>query len=323
MKKLERRTFLKLAAGAATLPAMSTVASPQTYPARPAHLLVGFAAGSGPDIIARLTGEWLSERLGQQFIVENKPGAASNIAAGMVVRAPPDGYTLLQITSANAINATLYAGLDFVRDIAPVASVASAAFVLVVEPSFPAKTLAEFIAHAKANPGKINMGSSSTGTTPYMSGALFKMMAGIDVVHVPFRSTPQAVTELLGGRIELVVADMSSIEYVKTGKLRALAVTTMTRQDALPDVPTVADVVPGYEATTWYGLGTPKGTPPEIVQRLNGATNAALAQPKNRAQLADMGFTVTAGSPADFGKLIVAETEKWGKVTRAANLKPE
>jgi tripartite-type tricarboxylate transporter receptor subunit TctC len=315
--------LLQLVASAAALAALSAVACAQTYPARPVHLVVGFSPGSGPDIIARLTAEWLSERLGQQFIVENRPGAASNIAAGMVVRAPPDGYTLLEITSANAINATLYAGLDFVRDIAPVASVASAAFVLVVEPSFSAKTLTELIAHAKANPGKVNVGSSSTGTTPYMSTVLFKMMAGIDVLHVPFRSTPQAITELLGGRIELVVADMSAIEFIKAGKLRALAVTTTTRQDALPDVPSVADFVPGYEATTWYGLGAPKSTPSEIIERLNTATNAALAEPKNKTQLADMAFTVTAGSPASFGKLIASETEKWGKVTRAANLKPE
>jgi tripartite-type tricarboxylate transporter receptor subunit TctC len=323
MKKPERRMLLQLVANAAALAALSAVACAQTYPARPVHLAVGFAPGSGPDIIARLTAEWLSERLGQQFIVENRPGAASNIAAGMVVRAPPDGYTLLEITSANAINATLYAGLDFVRDIAPVASIASAAFVLVVEPSFAAKTLTEFIAHAKANPGKVNVGSSSTGTTPYMSTVLFKMMAGIDVLHVPFRSTPQAITELLGGRIELVVADMSAIEFIKAGKLRALAVTTTTRGDALPDVPTVADFVPGYEATTWYGLGAPKSTPSEIIERLNTATNAALAELKNKTQLADMAFTVTAGTPADFGKLIASETEKWGKVTRAANLKPE
>jgi tripartite-type tricarboxylate transporter receptor subunit TctC len=323
MKKLERRTLLQLVASAAVLTTLSAGACAQTYPARPAHLIVGFAPGSGPDIIARLTGEWLSERLGQQFIVENRPGAASNIAAGMVVRAQPDGYTLLEITSANAINATLYAGLDFARDIAPVASVASAAFVLVVEPTFSAKTLTEFIAQAKANPGKFNVGSSSTGTTPYMSAVLFKIMAGIDVLHVPFRSTPQAITELLGGRIELVVADMSAIEFIKAGKLRALAVTTTTRQDALPDVPTVADVVPGYEATTWYGLGAPKSTPSEIIERLNTATNAALAEPKNKTQLADMAFTVTAGSPADFENLIAKETEKWGKVTRATNLKPE
>jgi tripartite-type tricarboxylate transporter receptor subunit TctC len=323
MKELGRRELLCVAMGAAALAALSAAASAQTYPARPPHLIVGFAAGSGPDMVARLTGEWLSERLGQQFIVENRPGAASNIAAGIVGRASPDGYTLLQITSANAINATLYAGLDFARDIAPVAAVASAPFVLLVEPSFPAKTLAELVAYAKANPGKINMGSSSTGTTPFMSGLLFKMMAGIDVLQVPFRSTPQAVTELLGGRVELVVADMSSIEHVKAGRLRALAVTTASRQAALPDVPTVADVVAGYEATTWYGLGAPRSTPSEIVQRLSTAVNAALAQPKNRARLADMGFTVTAGSPADFGKLIVEEIEKWGKVTRATRLKPE
>ncbi|MGD0023487.1 MAG: tripartite tricarboxylate transporter substrate binding protein [Xanthobacteraceae bacterium] len=321
--KLPRRKLLYLAAGAAALPALSRVATAQTYPTRPVRLIVGFAAGTGPDIVARLTAEWLSERLAQQFVVEDRQGGASNIAVEVVVRAPPDGYTLLQVTSANAINATLYSGLNFVRDIAPIASVASAPFVLVVNPSFPPKTVAEFLAYAKANPGKINMGSSSTGTTPYMSGELFKMMAGIDIVHVPYRGTPQAINELLAGRLELVVADMSSIEYIKAGKLRALAVTTATQQDALPDIPTLGDFVPGYEATTWYGIGAPRNTPSEIIELLNTATNAALADPKNKAHLADLGFTVNAHSPADFEKLIAEETEKWGNVIRAANIKPE
>ena len=321
--KLRRRKLLYLIAGAAALPAVSRVATAQTYPTRPVRLIVGFAAGTGPDIVARLTGEWLSERLGQQFVVEDRQGGASNIAVEAVIRAPADGYTLLQVTSANAINATLYSGLNFIRDIAPVASVAGAAFVLVVNPSFPAKTVAEFIAYAKANPGKINMGSSSTGTTPYMSAELFKMMAGIDIVHVPYRGTPQAINELLGGRLELVVADMSSIEYIKAGKLRALAVTTATRQDALPDIPTAGDFVPGYEASTWYGIGAPKNTPSEIIELLYTVVNAALADPRNKAHLADLGFTATARSPAEFEKLIAAETEKWAKVIRAANIKPQ
>jgi len=302
---------------------VGSAAQAQNYPTRPVRLIVGFAAGTGPDIVARLTAEWLSERLGQQFVVEDRQGGASNIAVEAVVRAPPDGYTLLQVTSANAINATLYSGLNFIRDIAPIASVASAPFVLVVNPSFAAKTVAEFLAYAKANPGKINMGSSSTGTTPYMSGELFKMMAGIDIVHVPYRGTPQAINELLGGRLDLVVADMSSIEYIKAGKLRALAVTTATPQDALPGIPALGDSVPGYEASTWYGIGAPKNTPSEIIELLNTVVNAALADPRNKAHLADLGFTATARSPAEFEKLIAAETEKWAKVIRAANIKPQ
>jgi tripartite-type tricarboxylate transporter receptor subunit TctC len=321
--KLPRRQFLHLAAGAAALPAASRFAWAQTYPTRPVRLIVGFAPGTGPDIIARLTGQWLSERLGQQFVIENRPGAGSNIAAEAVMRAPPDAYTLLQVTSANAINATLYSGLNFIRDIAPVASVARASFVMVVNPSSPTKTVSEFIAYAKSNPGKINMGSSSTGTTPYMSAELFKIMTGIDILHVPYRSTPQAITELLGGRLQLVFSDMSSIDHIRANTLRALAVTAATRQDALPDLPTVGDFVPGYEASTWYGIGAPKNTPHEIVERLNMEINAALADPKNRARLADLGFTALATSPADFGKLIAEETEKWGNVIRAANIKPE
>jgi tripartite-type tricarboxylate transporter receptor subunit TctC len=321
--KLPRRAFFHLAAGAAALPVASRIARAQTYPTRPVRLIVGFAAGSGPDIIARLTGQWLSERLGQQFAIENRPGAASNIAVEAVFRAPADGYTLLLVTSANAINATLYSGVNFMRDIAPVASVSRAPFVIVINPSFPAKTVGELIAYANANPGKINMGSSSTGTTPYMAGELFKVMTGADILHVPYRSTPEAITELLGERVQAVFSDVSSIEYIKTGKLRALAVTTATRQDVLPSIPTVADSVPGYEASTWYGIGAPKNTPAEFVEKLNKEINAALADPKMQARLAELGYTAIAGSPADFEKLIADETEKWGKVIRAANIKPD
>jgi tripartite-type tricarboxylate transporter receptor subunit TctC len=321
--KLPRRKFLHLAAGAAALPALSRVAEAQIYPTRPVRLVVGFPAGSGPDVVARLTGQWLLERVGQQFVVENRVGASSDIATELVARAAPDGYTLLQVTPANAINATLYGGVNFNRDIAPVAGVARASFVLVVDPSFPAKTVPEFIAYAKANPGKLNMGSSSTGSAPYMSGALFKTMTNIDILQVPYRGTPQAITELLGGRLQLAVSDMSSIEYIHAGTLRALAVTAATRQDALPNVPTVGDFVPSYEASSWYGLAAPKNTPVEIINRLNSEINAALADPKLTARLANLGFTAISGSPADFGKLIADETVKWGKVIRTANIKPE
>jgi len=323
--KLPRRQFLRLAAGAVALPAVSRVATAQTYPTKPVRIVVGFPPGSGPDVVARLTGQWLSEPLGQQFIIDNRPGAGSNIGAEAVARSPPDGYTLLQVTAANAINATLYDRLNFnfIRDIAPVASVARASFVVAVNPSFPAATVAEFIAYAKANPGNINMGSGATGTALHVSGELFRMMTGINILHVPYRGTPQAITELLGGRVQLIFADMSSIEHIRAGRLRALAVTAATGRDVLPDIPTVGDFVPGYEAGTWYGLGAPKNTPPEIVERLNKEIDAALADPKMKARLANLGYTVFASSPADFGKLIAEETEKWGKVIRAANIKPE
>ena len=277
------------------------------------------------DIVARLIGQWLSERLGQPFIIENRPGAGSNIATEAVVRAPPDGYTLLLVGPPNAINATLYDKLNFnfIRDIAPVASIVRVPNVMVVNPSVPAKTVPEFIAYAKANPGKINMASAGIGSSAHVAGELFKMMTGVDMVHVPYRGAAPALTDLLGGQVQVCSPRMpASIEYIKAGKLRALAVTTATRSEALPDVPTVGEFVPGYEASSWYGVGAPKNTPAEIVDKLNKEINAALADPKIKARLADLGGTALAGSPADFGKLIADETEKWGKVIRAANIKP-
>ena len=288
--------------------------------------IVGFAPGGAADIVARLIGQWLSERLGQPFVIENRPGAGSNIATEAVVRAPADGYTLLLVTAANAINATLYDKLNFnfIRDIAPVASIIRVPLVMVVNPSVPAKTVPEFIAYAKANPGKINMASAGNGTAAHMAGELFKMMAGVDMVHVPYRGggarAHRSARRTGAGHVRPHAA---SIEYIKAGKLRALAVTTATRSEALPDIPTVGEFVPGYEASAWFGVGAPKNTPAEIVDKLNKEINAALADPKIKARLADLGGTVLAGSPADFGKLIADETEKWGKVIRAANIKPE
>jgi tripartite-type tricarboxylate transporter receptor subunit TctC len=316
--KRPRRRFLQLLASAALLPAVPRIARAQRYPSRPVHLIVGFAAGNGPDIVARLTGEWLSQRLGQQVIVENRVGAASDIAVQAVVKAPPDGYTLLLITPANAINPNLSGGGNFIRDIAPVASVARGSFVVVVDPSFPAKTVPELIRYARANPDKVNLGSPGAGSAPYLSAVLFKMMTGIDMLHVPYRSTSHAVTELLGGRVQLVFADMSAIEFIKAGKLLALAVTTATPQEVLPGVPTLGEFVPGYEASTWYGIGAPRNTPVEIIERLNQETNAGLTDPKVKARLANLGFRTDASSPADFGKLIAEETEKWAKVTKFA-----
>ena len=323
---LPRRQFLHLAAGAAALPAVSRFAWAQTYPSRPVRMIVGFAAGGATDILARLIGQWLSERLGQPFVIENRPGAGSNIATEAVVRAPPDGYTLLLVGSPNAINATLYDKLNFnfIRDIAPVASIIRGALVMVVHPSVPAKTVPEFIAYAKANPGKINMASGGIGGITHIAGELFKMMAGVDMVHVPYRGVAPALTDLLGGQVQVIFANLApSIEYIRAGKLRALAVTTATRSEALPDIPTVGEFVPGYEASSWFGVGAPKNTPAEIVDKLNKEINAGLADPKIKARLADLGGTVLGGSPADFGKLIAEETEKWGKVIRAANIKPE
>jgi len=324
--KLPRRQFLHLAAGAAALPAVSRIARAQAYPSRPVRIIVGFAAGGSADILARLMGQWLSERLGQPFVIENRPGAGSNIGTEAVVRAPPDGYTLLLASSANAIAATLYDRLnfDFTRDIAPVAGVARYSNVMVLHPSFPAKTVPEFIAYAKTNPAKINMGSGGNGGVSHVSGELFKMMTGVNMVHVPYRGTAPALTELLGGQVQVVFADVSSsIEHIRAGKLRALAVTTTLRSEALLDIPTVAEFVPGYEASTWQGIGVPKNTSAEIVERLNNEIKAALADPNMKARLADLGGTALAGSPADFGKLIAEETEKWGKVIRAANIKAE
>jgi tripartite-type tricarboxylate transporter receptor subunit TctC len=326
MKLPHRRQFLHLAAGAAVLPALSRIAKAQAYPTRPVRLVVPFAPGGTTDIIARLIALWLSERLGQQFVIENRPGAGGNIGAEAVVRATADGYTLLIAAGANAIGTSLYQNLtfNFIRDIAPVAGLIRIPFVMEVNPSVPAKTVPEFIAYAKASPGKISMASSGIGTTPHVAGELFKMMAGVNMVHVPYRGAGPAIADLLGGQVQFMFGDMPpSIEHIRAGKLRALAVTTATRSEALPDLPTVSDYVPGYEASTWYGVGAPKNTPPEIINRLNKEINAGLDDPKLKARIAEMGSMVLAGSPADFGKLIADETEKWGKVIRAANIKPE
>jgi tripartite-type tricarboxylate transporter receptor subunit TctC len=324
--KLPRRQFLHLAAGAAALPALSRFARAQAYPSRPVRIVVGFAPGGGTDVLARIIGQWLSERLGRQFIVENRTGAGGNLATEAAVNAPPDGYTLLMAGTNDATNATLYETLkfNFIRDIVPVASIIQVPNAMLVIPSFPAKTVVEFIAYAKANPGKINMGSGGTGSINHMCGELFKMMAGINRAHVPYRGGAPALTDLLGGQIQLFFATTAvSIEYIAAGRLRALAVTSATWSEVLPTIPTVGESLPGYEASTWYGLGAPKNTPAEIVEKLNREINAALADPKLKARLADLGGSVLPGSPADFGKLIADETEKWGKVIRAANIKPE
>jgi len=324
--KLPRRKFLHLAAGATALSAMSRFASAQAYPTRPVRIIVGFAPGGATDIVARLMGQWLSERLGQQFIIENRPGASTNIATEAVVNAPPDGHTLLMVSPSNAVNATLYDKLNFVflRDIAPVAGITRVANVMVVNLSVPAKTVPEFIAYAKANPDRINMASGGTGSSNHISGELFKMMAGVRMVHVPYRGGSPALADLMGGQVQvLFIAVASSIEYIKTGKLRALAVTTATRSEALPDLPTIGDFVPGYEESNWWGFGAPRNTPPAVVDRLNQEINAALADPRIKARLAELGGAVLAGSPADFGKLIADETEKLGRVVKFANIKPE
>ena len=321
--KLPRRTFLHLAASAAALPAVSRVAWAQTYPSRPVRIIVGFAAGGATDILARLLGQVLSERLGQQFVIENRTGAATNIATEAVVRAPPDGYTLLLVVPANAISATLYDNLNFnfIRDITPVASLLRVPFVMVVNPSFPAKTVPEFITYAKANPGKIKM-ALINGTVTHVAGELFKMMAGVNMVNVPYRGDPHV--DLLGRQVDVYFSPMpASIEYIKAGKLHGLAVTTATRSEALPDMPTVDEFVPGYESSGWYGVGGPSGTSAEIVNNLNNEINAALADPQLKARLADLGGTVIAGSPSDFGSFVAAETEKWGKVIKFAGIKPE
>ncbi len=324
--KLPRRTFLHLAAGAAALPAVSRIARAESYPARPVRIIVGFGAGGAADIFARLVAQSLSERLGRQFIVENRPGVASNLAAETVVRATPDGYTLLEVTAVNSINATLYDNLNFdiIRDIAPVASIARGLGVMEVSPTFPAKSVPEFIAYAKANPGKINMATAGSGSAPDIYGELFKMLAGVDMVRVPYRGSAPALTDLMSGRVQVMFDPISSsIAMIRAGKLRALAVTSATRSDVLPDVPTVGEFVPGYEATGWQGLGAPKNTPAEIIDRLNREINTALADPTITARIADLGYTVFASSSADFGKFIADETAKWAKVIRAANIKPD
>jgi tripartite-type tricarboxylate transporter receptor subunit TctC len=312
--------------GVATSPAVSRFAWAQGYPTKPVRWIVPFPPGGGTDIVARLIGHWLSERLGQPFIIENRPGAGTNIGTEAVVRAAPDGYTLLLVASVNAINATLYDKLsfNFIRDIAPIASIIRQPLIMLVNPSLPVKTVSEFIAYAKANPGKINMASAGNGTSQHVAGELFKIMAGIDMVHVPYRGTAPALTDLLGGRVQVYFATPGpSMEYVRVGKLRALAVTTAARSETLPDLPTVGDFLPGFEATLVYGLGAPKNTPAEVVDKLNKEVNAALANPKIKARLADLDGMVLTLSPADFGKFIADETEKWGKVLRAVNIKPE
>ena len=324
--KLPRRKFLRLAAGAAALQFAPHVAGAQAYPTRPVRIVVGFPPGGGGDITARLIGQWLSERLGQPFIIENRPGAGSNIATEAVVNARPDGYTLLLAGAFNAVNATLYDKLNFnfIRDIAPVATMYYVPNVMAVHPSFPTKTILEFIAYSKSNPGKVNMGSGTPGAAMHMSGELFKIMAGIDMVHVFYRGAGPTLTDLLAGQVQVSFPTMpASIEHIRAGRLRALAVTTATRSDALPDIPTVGEFLPGYEGSNWYGLGVPKATPAEIVNKLNKEVNAALDDPKMKARLADLGGTPLPGSPAQFGKLIADETEKWGKVIRAANIKPQ
>ena len=324
--QLHRRRFLHLAAGAATLPALSLGAHAQSYPARPVHLIVGFAAGGPNDTTARLIGQWLSERLGQQFVIENRTGAAGNIGTEAVVRAPADGYTLLLAASSNAVNATLYDKLsyDFIRDIAPVAGLVRVPNVLVVNPSVPVKTVPEFIAYAKAHPGEINMATAGNGSTTHISGELFKAMAGVDLVAVAYRGGGPALVDLLGGQMQVMFEpSISVIELIRAGKLRALAVTSATRSDLLPDIPTIGEFVPGYEASQWYGVGAPRNTPAEIVARLNSEINAALADPKLQARLAEQGSVPTPMTPAQFAKLIADETEKWGKLVRSGNIKPE
>jgi tripartite-type tricarboxylate transporter receptor subunit TctC len=323
---LGRRRFLHLAAGAAALPVVSRIAWAQVYPSKPVRIIVRFPAGGTDDTFARLIGQRLSEQLGQPCLVENRSGASGNIGTEAVVRAPPDGYTLLLVNPANAINATLYDNLNFnfIHDIAPVASIMRVPNVIVVNPLIPARTVPEFIAYAKANPGKINMASAGIGTPPHVAGELFKMMTGINMQHVPYRGGAPAVADLVGGQVQIYFGPMSDmIEYIKSGKLHALAVTTTTRSEALPDIPTVADFFPSYESSFWVGLGAPKNTPVAIIDKLNKEINAALADPKIKARFADLGSSVLPGSAADFGDLIAEETEKWGKVIKFAGIKPE
>jgi tripartite-type tricarboxylate transporter receptor subunit TctC len=324
--KLPRRQFLHLAAGAAALPAMSPIAGAQTYPSRPVHIIAGFAAGGGVDITARLIGQWLSERLGQNFIIENRPGAGGNLGTETVVNAQPDGYTLLLATVPNAVNATLYDKLNFnfIRDTAPVAGIIRVPMVMLVNPSVPTKTVPEFIAYAQANPGKVNMASAGTGSAPHMAGELFNVMAGVNMVHVPYRGQGPALVDLLGGQVQVLFATSpGTTEYIRTGKLRALAVTTAARAEMLPDLPTLGDFVSGYQASQWYGVGAPKSTPIEIVNKLNKEINSAFADPRMKARFADIGGEALAGSPSEFGMFITEETEKWAKVVKFAGMKPE
>ena len=318
-----RRRFLILAGAAMAAPSL---AWSQAYPVRPVHVVVGFAAGGGADIMARLIGQAVSERLGQQIVVDNRPGAGTNIATEVVAKAAPDGYTLLLANSPNSINTTLYDNLsfDFTRDIVPVASIGRVPLVMVVNPALPANTVPEFIAYAKANPGKVNMGSGGNGAPDHMSGELFKAMAGVAILHVPYRGVAPAIADLLGGQVQVIFGTMPAvIALVKSGKLRALAVTTAARSDQMPNVPAIGEFVPGYEASQWYGISAPKGTPAEVIERLNRETNAVLAEPKMQARLAELGASVVAGSPADFGKLVADETAKWAKVVKLSGVKPD
>jgi tripartite-type tricarboxylate transporter receptor subunit TctC len=324
--KLHRRTFLQLTAAGVAAPAFAHLALAEDYPTRPVRIVAGFAAGGGVDITARLIGQWLNERLGQSFVVENRTGAGGNIGTEAVVTAAPDGYTLLLATVPNAVNASLYNNLkfNFIRDIAPVAGIISVPMFVMVHPSVPAKTVPELIAYAKANPGKVNMASAGNGSAPHMAGELFKMMAGVNLVHVPYRGQGPALTDLLGGEVQVLFATApGTTDYVATGKLRALAVTTATRAQVLPDVPPVSDFVPGYETSQWYGMCAPGRTPAEIIGKLNQEINAAIADPGMKARLAAIGGEPLPGTPAEFGKLISDETEKWAKVVQAAGLKPE
>jgi tripartite-type tricarboxylate transporter receptor subunit TctC len=324
MMRPHRRRFLHLVTGTAALSAATRVAMAQAYPSRPVRIVVGFPAGGTADTLARLVGQSLSERLGQPFIVENRPGASGNVGTEAVVRAPPDGHTLLLVTSPNAVNATFYDNLsfNFVRDIAPVAGLGRAPLALVVNPTVPANTLAEFIAYARANPGKLNMASGGNGATSHVAGELFKMMTGIEMLHVPYRGEPPALTDLLAGQVQVMFVLLPpSIEHIRAGRLRGLAITTATRSESLPNIPTVGEFVPGYEATGWQGIGAPKAMPPDIIERLNREINAALADPKIRTQVADLGGTVLVGSAADFGNFIADETEKWAKVVKFAGIR--
>jgi tripartite-type tricarboxylate transporter receptor subunit TctC len=324
--KLPRRRFLHLAACAAALPTVSRIATAQTFPSRPVRVIIGYSPGGSADVAARLMGQWLSERLGQPFVIESRPGAGTNLATEAVVRASPDGYTLLWVTTPNAINATLYEKLNFnfIHDIAPVAGIIRFPNVMEVNPSVPAKTVPEFIAYAKANPAKLSMASAGTGTATHVAGALFMMMASVSMVHVPYRGSAPALTDLLGGRVNVMFdAVPSSIEHIRAGKLRALAVTTATPSDVLPSIPTIADFLPGYESSIWFGVGVPKNTPDEIVDMLNREINEILADPRTKSRFANLGATVLTGSPADFGKLIAEETEKWAEVVKFAGAKPD
>jgi tripartite-type tricarboxylate transporter receptor subunit TctC len=321
-----RRSLFGLAASLAALPAAARLALAETFSARPVRIIIGFNAGGAPDVVARLLCQWLSEHVGQNFLVENRPGAGGNIAVEAVVRSPADGYTLLQVGSPNFINASLYKDLkfNFLRDIAPVASIGRNPFVMVVNPAFPAKTVAEFIAYAKANPGKINMASSGNGTSVHLSGELFMAMTGIKMTHVPYRGANPAITDIIAGTVDVLFDNMpSSVEFIKSGKMRALAVTTDTRNATLPDVPTVAETVPGYEASAWFGMGAPKNTPVAVIEKINKTVNQALADPKVVAKLADLGGVPLTGTPEDFGKVMASETEKWSKVVKFAGISIE